>query len=209
MNPGRIDPSNVAWEETRKPVAAMWATASGERFFTVNVHFSSKRDSSSAHGNARPPVNGHVDRRHLQVNVTAAGSYKLFKRSGSDFVIQNFVRTILAHDGNASVILGGDMNEFIQTRSVFDPLDGVLYDINDISGIEPAERYTYVYEQRTQEIDHVFVSEAVSRRGTEVEHVHVNTWASSTSERASDHDPTVAKVRICDPSAVQGTFDML
>jgi hypothetical protein len=74
LNPGRIDPMNVAWEETRKPLAAAWRTSSGDPFYTVNVHLSSKRDSSSAHGDARPPVNGHGDRRSLQVNVTAVGA---------------------------------------------------------------------------------------------------------------------------------------
>ena len=98
------------------------------------------------------------------------------------------------------------MNEFVQTRSVFNDLTGVLYDINEVSGVEPTERYTYVYEQHTQEIDHIFVSSAIARRGTEVEHVHVNTWAASTSERASDHDPTVARVRVCSHDALQGGF---
>ena len=70
-NPGRIDPSSPAWEETRKPLAAAWQTTTNERFYTVNVHFSSKRGSSPSHGNARPPVNGHSERRTHQVNVTA------------------------------------------------------------------------------------------------------------------------------------------
>jgi len=181
LNPGRIEPSSLAWEETRKPLAAAWQTTSGDRLYTVNVHFSSKRDSSSAHGDARPPVNGHSDRRALQVNVTA-----------------NFVNSILAFDANASVVVGGDMNEFVQTRSVFSALDNMLHDINEVAGVDPVERYTYVYEQHTQEIDHVFVSNAVARRDTEVEHIHVNTWAASIGERASDHDPTVARVRVCD-----------
>lgn len=90
------------------------------------------------------------------------------------------------------------MNEYLQTRSVFRALSPVLFDINELSGVPPVERYTYVYEQHTQELDHIFVSEAIGRRGTEVEHVHVNTWARSVGERASDHDPTVARVRVCD-----------
>ncbi|KAI0685216.1 DNase I-like protein [Cytidiella melzeri] len=180
LNPGRIEPGNSAWEESRKPLAAAWQTANGARFYTVNVHFSSKRDSSSSHGNARPPVNGHSERRTHQVNVTA-----------------DFISSILERDINASVVLAGDMNEYVQTRSVFRALEDVMFDINDVSGVPPVERYTYVYEQHTQEIDHVFVSDAIARRGTEVEHVHVNTWARSVSERASDHDPTVARVRVC------------
>jgi hypothetical protein len=71
LNPGRIEPASSAWEETRKPLAAVWKTVNGDRLYTVNVHLSSKRDSSSSHGNARPPVNGHSERRTHQVNVTA------------------------------------------------------------------------------------------------------------------------------------------
>lgn len=71
LNPGRIDPTNAAWEEARKPLAAAWQTASGDRFYTVNVHLSSKRDSSSAQGDARPPVNGKSAQRTAQANVTA------------------------------------------------------------------------------------------------------------------------------------------
>ena len=73
-NPGRINPTHDAWEEARKPLAAAWQTASGERFFTVNVHFSSKRGSSSAQGNARPPVNGRAEVRANQANVTAVSA---------------------------------------------------------------------------------------------------------------------------------------
>ncbi|OBZ72069.1 hypothetical protein A0H81_07832 [Grifola frondosa] len=181
LNPGRIDPTNAAWEEARKPLAAAWQTTSGDRFFTVNVHFSSKRGSSSAQGDARPPVNGAIDRRLQQVNVTAT-----------------FIESLLARDANASVILAGDMNEYLQTRAVFLPLADLVTDINESSDVDPVERYTYAYDQHAQEIDHMFVSDAVRRRGTAVEHVHVNTWAATLGERASDHDPTVAKVWVCD-----------
>lgn len=104
----------------------------------------------------------------------------------------------MAHEANASVIVAGDMNEYLQTRSVFAPLSGLLTDINEGAGIPPAERYTYVYDQNTQEIDHILVSAAVEARGVQVEHVHVNTWAASTGLQVSDHDPTVANVKVCD-----------
>ena len=115
------------------------------------------------------------------------------------------MQSILAHDRNASVIVAGDMNDFVQTRSVFHSLQPLLTDINEASGLDPVERYTYVYEQHMQEIDHMFVSDAIAKRGTQVEHVHVNTWARSLSERASDHDPTVAKVWVCERPAEADT----
>ncbi len=74
FNPGRIDPEDAAWEEARKPLAAAWQTASGARFYTVNVHFSSKRFSSPPQGDARPPINGGWEKRTSQVNVTAVST---------------------------------------------------------------------------------------------------------------------------------------
>lgn len=96
------------------------------------------------------------------------------------------------------------MNEFVQTRSVFASFAGLLIDANEASGVLPEERYTYAYDQHTQQIDHIHVSAAVARRGVQVEHVHVNTWASSYNARASDHDPSVVKVWVCDAERVDG-----
>jgi predicted extracellular nuclease len=74
FNPGRIAPADAAWNSSRKPLVAHWQTASGERFFTVDVHFASKSGSSPAQGDARPPVNGVVDGRAAQVAVVAVRS---------------------------------------------------------------------------------------------------------------------------------------
>ena len=80
-NPGRIDPLNTqAWSASRKPLAAAWETLDGKnKFFTVNVHFGSKGGSSSIHGDARPPVNGGVEDRLLQANVTAVSATVTFR----------------------------------------------------------------------------------------------------------------------------------
>ena len=111
---------------------------------------------------------------------------------------------------NTSIIVAGDMNEFVQTRSVFRSFNNILTDINEVSGIDPVERYTYVYDQNTQEIDQIFISDAIAQRGTQVEHVHLNTWALSYNGRASDHDPTVAKVWVCDPEELdEGVSELL
>lgn len=72
LNPGRVDPGNAAWDATRKPLAAAWIAAGATKpFFTVNVHHSSKGGGSSLQGDPRPPVNGAVEKRILQANVTA------------------------------------------------------------------------------------------------------------------------------------------
>jgi predicted extracellular nuclease len=74
FNPGRIEPANEAWVSTRKPLAAAWIARGGKRpFYTVNVHWSSKGGSTSLHGDVRPPMNGAVEARMKQANVTAVG----------------------------------------------------------------------------------------------------------------------------------------
>lgn len=71
-NPGRIDPENEAFDDSRKPLVAAWETLDGNNvFFTINVHWSSKSGSTSIQGDARPPVNGALSYRQSQANVTA------------------------------------------------------------------------------------------------------------------------------------------
>lgn len=179
FNPGRIDPTNEAWTNSRKPLVAAWETPSGDTLFTINVHFSSKDGSSSTQGNARPFVNGAVDQRTEQVKVAA-----------------DFISSILALDKNANIVIAGDFNEFVQTRSVFAPFDGILTEIDESSGLNPVERYTYIFDQNCQQLDHIFVSKEIAKHETLVEHVHVNNWGSDINTRASDHDPTVARITV-------------
>lgn len=67
------------------------------------------------------------------------------------------------------------------------------------ASIPPTERYTYMFDQNCEQLDHIFVSNAVASRegGVDLVHVHVNNWAESVRVRASDHDPSVVKVRVC------------
>ena len=82
-------------------------------------------------------------------------------------------------------------------RSVFAPFNGTLTDVDEVANIANVERYTYVFDQGNEQLDHLFVSNSIAARGAEVEHIHVNNWAADISLRASDHDPSVAKLRVC------------
>ncbi|KAK6071900.1 endonuclease/Exonuclease/phosphatase [Seiridium cupressi] len=159
-NPGRIDPANAAWESSRKPLVAAWETLDGNNtFFTINVHWASKGGSSSIQGDARPPVNGVVAARQAQAEVTAA-----------------FIAEILAEDCEAKIIVAGDFNEYpvVQPIEDFLSLSG-LNDLDVVAGIPENERYTYLYDMNSQELDHVFVSPALASNssGSQFEHIHV------------------------------------
>ncbi|TCD70910.1 hypothetical protein EIP91_001219 [Steccherinum ochraceum] len=177
FNPGRIDPTNAAWNASRKPLVAAWETTNGQRFFTINVHLTAKLDSTTTQGNARPPVNAAVEQRTSQVETIAT-----------------FVKSLLKLDPLASIIIAGDHNEYIQTRSVFTAFDNLVHEIDEVSNVPVTERYTYVFDQNTEQLDHMWVSTAVALRGTKVEHVHVNNWSPTLSQRTSDHDPSVAQL---------------
>ncbi|KAL8726438.1 MAG: hypothetical protein Q9166_006716 [cf. Caloplaca sp. 2 TL-2023] len=182
FNPGRIDAPPV-FASSRKPLVAQWETLDGKgNFFTVNVHWTSKGGSTSLQGDPRPPVNGGVDVRNAQANVTGS-----------------FIAQILAQDKNAAVIAAGDFNEFatVEPLERFVQISG-LQDLDVVSGIPEVERYTYTFGSSQQQLDHMYVSPSVAKYvgKKEFEHVHVNTWAAE-EDVASDHDPTVAKLNLC------------
>ncbi len=89
----------------------------------------------------------------------------------------------------ANVVVAGDFNEYIQARSVYKPLLSLLTDIDEVAGIPEVERYSYVFDQNSQQLDHVLVSPAIKLRGAQFEHIHVNNWSPVLSQRISDHDP--------------------
>lgn len=76
-----------------------------------------------------------------------------------------------------------------------------LLDLDAVVGIPPEERYSYVFDMSTQELDHTFVSPALAaaasgNKRAEFEHLHVNTWQ-NTADMVSDHDPSVGRFNLC------------
>ena len=145
----------------------------------MNVHFGSKGGSSSLHGDARPPVNGGVDDRLAQSQLTGA-----------------FIASILAQDKKAKIASAGDYNEFafVEPLEQFAEISG-LRDLDVVAGIKETERYTYLYDMNSQELDHMYVSRALEKEA-DFEHIHVNTWVDYDTQ-ISDHDPSVARLDVC------------
>ncbi|KAK1772142.1 putative endonuclease [Phialemonium atrogriseum] len=179
-NPGRIDPANDAWIVTRKPLVAAWmAKGARKPFFTVNVHMSSKGGSSSLHGDVRPPINGVIEPRIKQAEVTG-----------------KFIAQILAEDPAARIIAAGDFNDFtfVQPMKTFAATSG-LRDLDEVVNMPAEERYTYTFDMNTQALDHMYVSPALVAKA-QYEHLHVNSWA-APADVVSDHDPSLAVLNVC------------
>lgn len=111
--------------------------------------------------------------------------------------MQNFVKSILDRDSKAKVIVAGDFNEFVQARSVYAPLTKLLEDIDEVADIPLVERYSYVFDNTAEQLDHVFVSPGIAKHKVSFEHIHVNNWAPTFAQRISDHDPSVGKITVC------------
>jgi predicted extracellular nuclease len=180
-NPGRIDPSNSAFSNSRKPLIAQWKTVrgTGKTFFTVNVHFSSKGGSAPIHGDPRPPLNGAIDSRQAQAEITG-----------------DFIGQIMELDPEARIVAAGDFNEFtqVQPMQTFLKRSGLI-DLEEAVDLDPTERYTYLFDMNCQSLDHVFISPSLGR-GALYEHLHLNTWQ-NFDDQVSDHDPSVARFNMC------------
>jgi predicted extracellular nuclease len=182
LNPGRIDPSNSAWDDSRVPLVAEWETNDGmNNFFTVNVHWTSRLGSSSLFGDPRPPISGGIDQRQSQAQVTGF-----------------FINQIIRLDRDARVISAGDYNEFafVEPMETFVRTSG-LVDLDDAAGNPKTERYTYVFAQNSQQLDHMHVSPRIAGGGPQFEHVHVSSWV-SFDDQVSDHDPSVTMLNLCE-----------
>ncbi|KKA29879.1 hypothetical protein TD95_003450 [Thielaviopsis punctulata] len=181
FNPGRIDPTNSAWDDSRKPLIAMWRAIDGphKNFFTVNIHFTSKGGSTSIQGDVRPPINKGVEKRTTQATI-----------------VGEFIGEIMAIDEDARVVIVGDFNEFVFVQPMVTFLEkSGMVDLNEMSGLPANERYSYVYDMNSQELDRMFASPALAKKAR-YEHVHLNSWK-SYDDQVSDHDPALGLYDVC------------
>jgi hypothetical protein len=174
LSPGRVDPLNPAWEATRKPLAGEF-TWFDKTIIVVANHFSSKGGDDPLFGRFQPPVQSSAPKRHLQ-----AAS------------VNGFGAQILALERKANLVVLGDINdfEFSETTQRLES-GGVMSSL--MHGLPQAERYSYVFEGNSQVLDQVLFSDNMLRGLVAYDVVHVN---SEYSDQASDHDPSVARVKL-------------
>jgi predicted extracellular nuclease len=172
LSPGRIDPTNLAFTNSRKPLAGEF-TWNGRKLFAVANHFNSKGGDDPLFGRFQPPVRRTEVQRHQQATVLAG-----------------FVENLLAADRNADVVVMGDLNdfEFSETLDILE--DGGL--VNLMETLPPWERYSYVFDGNSQTLDQILVTRALTSPRPEYDSVHVN---AEFHDQASDHDPQVARLR--------------
>ncbi|MFD4903998.1 lamin tail domain-containing protein [Kitasatospora purpeofusca] len=171
-SPGRIDPTNTAFNSSRKPLAGEFRW-NGRPVFVIANHFNSKGGDQPLFGRYQQPAHPSETQRHAQATA-----------------VKTFTDQILAVDPNAAVIVLGDLNdfEFSQTADLL-TAGGSLVDLPRTLPL--AERYTYVYEGNSQVLDHILISPALAARAYSYDIVHLN---SEFATQLSDHDPQVVRI---------------
>ncbi|WP_055714159.1 endonuclease/exonuclease/phosphatase family protein [Streptomyces torulosus] len=174
LSPGRIDPANAAWTNSRKPLVGEFSFR-GQSVFVIANHFSSKGGDQALHSQFQPPTRSSETQRHLQATA-----------------VNTFVKEILAKQKNANVIALGDINdfEFSDTAKLLED-GGVLW--SSVKSLPKNERYSYVYQGNAQVLDQILVSPSI-RRSCEFTYdsVHIN---AEFHDQISDHDPSVLRFR--------------
>ena len=168
----------------------------GQEVTVVNNHFSSKGGSSPIFGVDRPF-------EELQENPDLNGS--LDERQAQARAVDDYVEGILADNSDANIAVLGDLNEF----EFISPVDEILgSDLNNlIDTIPEDERYSFIFQGNSQELDHILVSDSLVD-GAKVDIVHVNSEFAETEQRASDHDPVLASFNLpgkIEVRAINGT----
>lgn len=172
VSPGRVDPGNPAFNMSRKPLVGEF-TYHGRTLFAIANHWNSKSGDHPLFGRFQPPTLASEVQRIQQAQV-----------------VNEFVDSILAVDPSAAVAVLGDLNDFwfstpLQTIK---GSPAVLSDL--ITTLSPAERYTYVFDGNSQDLDHILASPGLASDLETFDAVHVN---AEFTARASDHDPLVAQ----------------
>ncbi|MCJ7693931.1 MAG: endonuclease/exonuclease/phosphatase family protein [Anaerolineaceae bacterium] len=171
LNPGRIDPENPSFFDSRKPLVAQFSFK-GEDIFVVVNHLNSKGGDDPLYGGILPPN-----------EITSV------QRTAQARVINAFVRSILTINSEAKVVVLGDMNDFPWSK----PMQALEKDVltNLITTLPLEEQYTYIYDGNSQVLDQIFVSDSLIDKLDEVNILHINAEF-YYQDRLSDHDPVLA-----------------
>ncbi|PNQ79354.1 S-layer homology domain-containing protein [Paenibacillus sp. F4] len=173
LNPGRIDPLNASFEDSRKPLAAEFEFE-GQQVIVVANHFNSKGGDQAPFGGIQPPV------RSSEI-----------QRAKIATIVNGFVKSVLQVNPKANMVVLGDLNDF-QFSETLALLRGQEL-TNLIDNLDEKERYSYVYEGNSQTLDHMLVSPSLSKTSV-LDIVHMNADFSAADGRVSDHDPLVAQI---------------
>ncbi|MFJ1654735.1 lamin tail domain-containing protein [Streptomyces sp. NPDC088337] len=174
VSPGRIAPTDEAWNSSRKPLVGEFLTKNNKKIFVIANHLNSKGGDQNVAGRIQEPVRSSEIQRNKQATLENA-----------------FVKKLEAADPKALIVSLGDYNDY-QFSSAMKTLTGDGKQLTDLVNTLPAdERYSYVFQGNSQVLDHMMVNPSMLNHVT-YDVVHIN---SEFADQVSDHDPQVLRVK--------------
>ncbi len=178
-SPGLLDPTNPAFNSSRKPLVGEFVF-NGQTVFVVANHFNSKGGDQPLFGRFQPPTLSSETQRLQQAAI-----------------VRDFVQSVLAVNPNANVVVAGDLNDFEFSNPINLVESAGL--TNLIETLPANERYTYNFQGNAQTLDHILVSGNLFKQLDGYDVVHIN---SEFADQISDHDPSVARFTLLRPNAI-------
>ncbi|MFB6783819.1 lamin tail domain-containing protein [Streptomyces sp. NPDC056352] len=174
ISPGRISPTDEAWNSSRKPLVGEFLTKNNKKIFVIANHFNSKGGDQNIAGRIQEPVRSSENQRMKQATLENA-----------------FVKKLEAADPKALIVSLGDFNDY-QFSPAMKTLTGDGKQLTDLMNTLPVEeRYSYVFQGNSQVLDHMMVNPSMLNHIT-YDVVHIN---SEFADQVSDHDPQVLRVK--------------
>ena len=171
FSPGRIKPTDPAFNSSRKPLAGEFRFR-GRTFFAVANHFNSKGGDDPLFGRFQPPKFPSEEQRGKQAQI-----------------VNEFAKELLKADRFANIVVLGDLNDF-DFSDALETLEG--RELFNLAALLPrAQRYSYVFEGNSQILDQILVSYPTLLRLPQYDSVHVN---SEFFDQISDHDPQLTRL---------------
>lgn len=186
-NPGRIDPTNPAFENSRKPLAAQF-TFQGEDIVVIVNHWNSKSGDTPLFGSTQPPIYGSEKQRKQIANI-----------------VYNFIEEIKMDNPDANIVSVGDFNDFQFSESLKIHEGNLM--TNMINKVDKNDRYTYLFQGNSQVLDHILVSNNLVEN-TKIDILHINADFTDMAGRASDHDPVMVQVDLVEDNPVEENFEL-
>jgi predicted extracellular nuclease len=177
LSPGRIDPTNAAWDSSRKPLVGEF-TFRGRKVFVIGNHFDSKLGDQSQDGRFQYPAQSSAVQRQQQAQL-----------------VHDFTASLLKADPRAAVVVAGDLNDYqfspalatLTGKALHGASTPILTDL--ITTLPADQQYTYVYDGLSEVLDHILVTKGVGTPDYQV--IHLN---SEFTDQTSDHDPQVVRI---------------
>ncbi|HEU4324110.1 MAG TPA: ExeM/NucH family extracellular endonuclease [Roseiflexaceae bacterium] len=181
----------------RPPVAQTFALVSnGEKFSVVVNHFKSKGSCPSSASDPNADF--------------GQGCWNVLRTEQAEQLL-TFIDSIQTTSGDDDVLVVGDLNAYGAEDPIVALEEGGLVE-QAKQFIAPADRYSYIFDGQSGELDHVLATESLSEQAVDMTIWHINAdepvvidyntefkpqdLYSATPYRSSDHDPAIIGLQL-------------